>query len=409
MLKILQINTVCGIGSTGRIAADIHNMLIKQGHDSYIAYGRESAQNCETSIKIGNIASIYSHVAVTRLFDRHGFGSVKATKDFIKKIIILDPDIIHLHNIHGYYINIKILFDYLKDAKKPVIWTMHDCWNFTGHCAYFDYVRCYKWEKACCDCPQKHTYPYTYFMDNSKRNFEEKRELFANIENLTIVTPSQWLSDLVKKSFLKDNIIKVINNGIDLNIFKPTFSDIRSKLSLENKFIILGVANVWDDRKGLQYFIDISDKLNDDEIIIIVGLKEIQKKSLPSNIIGITKTNDVKKLVELYSIADIFINPTLEDNFPTVNLEALACGTPVITFNTGGSIESLDDSCGLIISKGNTLELLNSIAKVKNRKKDSYYRYCIDKATRLYNKNDKYMEYINLYKIVMELDQLKEC
>lgn len=397
-MKVLQINSVCGIGSTGRIAIDIHNLLIEHGHESYIAYGRNLPKNCDIAIKIGTKFDNYAHVAKTRMFDMHGFGSKKATTEFIEKVKELDPDIIHLHNIHGYYINTEILFNYLKKVNKPVIWTLHDCWTFTGHCSYFDYADCDKWKTGCYDCPEKKSYPSSRLLDNSKSNYLRKKEIFNGINCMTIVTPSMWLAKLVKESFLGEYPIKIINNGIDLNVIKPTESNFRERYNLEAKFIILGVANIWDRRKGFEHFIELSQKLVFDEVIIMVGLTKKQKKELPNNIIGITRTNNVKELAEIYTAADVFVNTTLEDNFPTTNLEALACGTPVITFQTGGSVESIDENTGFVVGKNNINELLSKIRKIKVMGKTCYSENTITRANKLYNKEDRFSEYINLYK-----------
>lgn len=395
-MKVLQINSVCGIGSTGRIATDIHNILIEQGHESFIAYGRDLPKNCDTSIKIGSKLDNYKHVALTRIFDKHGFGSKKATQKFIEKVKELNPDIIHLHNIHGYYINIEVLFDYLKKADKPVVWTLHDCWSFTGHCAYFDYVGCDKWKTGCYDCPEKNYYPASMIIDNSKDNYIKKKELFTGIKNLIIVTPSKWLAGLVKQSYLREYPVEVINNGIDLDVFKPTQSDFRERFNLEDKFIILGVASTWDRRKGFKYFIELSKKIKNDEAIVLVGLSEKQRKDLPKNIIGITRTSNVKELAEIYTAADVFLNPTLEDNFPTTNLEALACGTPIITFNTGGSPESIEDITTNIVDKGNVDGLLKSIQKAKDNK-IYFQEKLIERAKLKYDKEKNFLKYINLY------------
>lgn len=397
-MRVLQINSVCGVGSTGRIATDIHAILKENGHDSYIAYGRENPLNCDTAIKIGDNLDNYVHVAKTRIFDNHGFGSKKATKEFISKLEEVNPDIIHLHNIHGYYINIELLFNYLKNADKPVVWTMHDCWPFTGHCSYFDYVQCDRWKTGCYDCPQKKSYPSSFLLDHSKENYVKKSEIFLGVNNLTIVTPSEWLADLVKQSYLKEYEVKVINNGIDLNTFNPSPSKFKEKYNIEDKFIILGVASPWNQRKGFKYFMDLSNQLIPDEVIVMVGLSENQKKDLPENIIGISRTNSVKELAEIYSAADVFLNPTLEDNFPTTNLEALACGTPIITFNTGGSIEAVkEDKTGFIVEKGDLENLLVKLRTIKETGKQAYTKNCLDDAERLYNKNFKYQEYIELY------------
>lgn len=398
-MKILQINSVCGIGSTGRIAIDIHNMLIGQGHESYIAYGRDLPKNCGDSIRIGTKIDNYTHVAKTRLLDKHGFGSKKATIKFIDKAKEFNPDIIHLHNIHGYYINIEILFDYLKKANKPIVWTLHDCWSFTGHCSHFDYIGCEKWRIGCFACPQKKEYPKSLLVDNSKWNFEKKKEFFTGIENLTIVTPSKWLENLVKESFLGEYQIKVINNGIDLEIFKPINSDFRKKNNIVDKYIILGVANIWTKKKGFHYFLQLAKELEENEIIVLVGLTEKQKKTLPSNIIGISRTQNIKELVEIYSAADVFLNPTLEDNFPTVNLEAQACGTPVVTFDTGGSRESV----------GHHREIVpqGDIGALRQSGLSCYDDYilqneCIKRAQQ-YNKKERYKEYINLFMKINEM------
>ena len=396
-MKVLQINSVCGIGSTGRIATDIHNILIEKNHESYIAYGRELPKNCDNTIKIGDKVDNYIHVAKTRVFDKHGFGSKQATTEFVNTIKILNPDIIHLHNIHGYYLNIEILFNYLKESNKPVIWTLHDCWSFTGHCAYFDYVGCDKWKTGCFNCPEKKAYPSSFGIDNSKNNYLNKKNIFTGINNLTIVTPSNWLADLVKNSYLKDYAIRVVNNGIDLKKFKPTDSLFREKNYLVDKFIILGVAYDWDRRKGLKYFVELSDKLKDDEIIILVGLSNEQLKQIPEKIIGISRTNNINELIDIYSSANIFVNPTLEDNFPTTNIEALACGTPVITFNTGGSIECIDHNTGSVVSIKNSDALYKEIVKYKSKNTDISIK-CVDRAKELYNKDDRYNEYIRLYK-----------
>lgn len=397
-MKVLQINSVCGVGSTGRIATDIHHILKEQGHESYIAYGRDLPLNCDTAIRIGTKYDNYAHVALTRIYDKHGYGSKRATKEFIKQLDVLNPDVIHLHNIHGYYINIELLFEYLKKVNKPIIWTLHDCWAFTGHCAYFDFVNCNKWKTGCNKCPQKNTYPSSLILDNSKDNYLKKKEIFTGISNMTIVTPSNWLANLVKDSFIGEYPVKVINNGIDLDVFKPIESEFRKRYGLGNKFVILGVASVWEERKGFNYFIKLSDQLQLDETIVLVGLTEEQKKKLPENIIGITRTNNIKELAKIYSAADVFVNPTLEDNFPTTNLEALSCGTPVITFNTGGSIECIDETTGFIIDKGNIDELVHSLRKIKENGKKIYTASCIESSKHKYNKIDRFNEYIEIYK-----------
>ncbi|CAH1211455.1 D-inositol-3-phosphate glycosyltransferase [Paenibacillus allorhizoplanae] len=397
-MRVLQINSVCGVGSTGRIATDIHQMVIEQGDESYIAYGRGLPKNCGTATRIGTRYDNFVHVALTRIQDKHGFGSRNVTENFINWVKELDPDIIHLHNIHGYYINVELLFDYLKEANKPVVWTLHDCWAFTGHCAYFDFVSCNKWESGCFDCPEKKSYPTSFYIDNSKDNFLKKKNIFTGVKNLTVVTPSKWLAETAKKSFLSEYTITVINNGIDLDIFKPVSNDFRTRYNLKDKFIILGIASIWDRRKGLEHFMEISKKISLDEVIVLVGLSKKQIKGLPNNILSISKTNNAKELAEIYSASDIFVNPTMEDNFPSTNLEAMACGLPVVTFNTGGSAECVDEECGISVSRGDINELLNAIKVIKEKTKASYTQKCQEKARRFYNKDIKFNEYINIYR-----------
>ena len=388
-MKVLQINVVCGYGSTGRIVVDLAKTIEKEGHECVVAYGRYEAPKDIKTIKIGSKKDIYAHVLKTRILDKHGFGSVNATKKLIKQIEEYNPDIIHLHNIHGYYLNIEILFNYLKRINKPIVWTLHDCWAFTGHCAHFDYIQCNKWTYGCEKCIQKKEYPASHFLDKSKMNYRKKKEIFTGLEKLIIVTPSNWLAQLVSKSFLKEYPIKVINNGIDLNVFRPIKGNFRQKYNLENKKILLGVANIWEERKGIKYFFDLAKELDEDYKIVLVG-KVIDKK-VPSNILHIDRTNNINELVEIYSEADIFINTTLEDNFPTVNLEALACGIPVITFDSGGSKEIIDDSCGICLNKDKIFSLVSIINSQKN-----VFQNCRKRA-KLFNKEEKYKEYYTLY------------
>lgn len=403
-IRVLQINSVCGIGSTGRIATDIHQVLREQGHESYIAFGRDEPKNCKSAIRIGSNKDVYRHVALTRVFDKHGFGSKRATRAFLREIDKLNPDVIHLHNIHGYYLNVELLFDYLKLADKPVIWSLHDCWAFTGHCSHFDYIGCDKWKTGCFDCPQKGEYPKSVLHDNSRDNFIRKKAAFTGVKNLTIVTPSQWLTGLVGDSFLGDYPVKVINNGIDLSVFKPTPSDFRQRYSLENKFVILGVANVWTERKGLLHFFELAKHLSSDEIIVLVGLTEKQKANLPGGIIGITRTDSVEELAGVYTAANVLLNPTLEDNFPSTNLEAMACGNPVITFRTGGSVESIPWRVGVVVEQNDMNGIIDALREVRKMDSNETERLCLHHSRGSFNKDDRFADYVSLYLYVTDGD-----
>lgn len=367
-MKILMINVVCGIRSTGRICTDLADALTEQGHIVKIAYGREEVPDKykKYAVKIGTDFDVKLHGVKARLLDASGFGSKKVTMDFIRWVKKYDPDVIHLHNIHGYYINIEVLFDYLRSCGKKIIWTLHDCWAFTGHAAYCEAANCTHWENGCHDCPKRNDYPVSYH-DNSRLNWKKKRRIFTNIPNLQIITPSKWLAGLVKKSFLRNYPVDVIYNGIDTSVFKPVDSSaMRKRLSIVDKKVVLGVAAIWDARKGLNDFIQLNKIIDQNEYqIVLVGLTEKQISNLPKSIIGISRTDSVDQLVQLYNLAYVFVNPTYEDNYPTTNLEAIACGTPVITYNTGGSPESAL-MLGRVVPKGNikkvgrlvTLELI---------------------------------------------------
>ena len=391
-MKIFQINSTCGFGSTGRIAVDILKELEKNGGEGIIAYGRNSAPENVNSYRIGSDLEVKIHGVLSRITDRQGFYGASATKKLIEKIKDYNPDIIHLHNIHGYYLNVAILFDFLKEYNKPIVWTLHDCWAFTGHCAYFSFNGCEKWKTECNTCPLKKDYPTSLVMDNSKKNYEQKKELFTKPDNITIVTPSKWLKDLTEKSFLGKYPVKVINNGIDLTKFKPTESDFREKNNLQDKFIILGVASVWEERKGLKDFIKLNEMLSENEKIVLVGLDDNQLATLPEDIIGIKRTSSIEELAEIYSSADVFVNPTYEDNYPTTNLEAISCGTPVVTYITGGSPESVFEGNGFSVPQGDVKGIYDAIKKVDG---------CKTPTKDFFDASKRYKEYVDLYKEIL--------
>lgn len=344
-MKLLLINSVCGIRSTGRIVIDIAAEYEKNGYDVKIAYGRESVpeQYKKYAVRIGTDTNVKLNALSCRIFDNDGFAAKAQTRKFLKWADEYNPDVLWLHNIHGYYLNTPMLFDWIKSRPNmQVKWTLHDCWSFTGHCSHFSYEKCYKWEECCDDCPLVKEYPSSYVFDNSKKNFLKKKQSFVDVADLTVITPSAWLAGLVKKSFLKNYPVEVIYNKIDESVFKPVISDFRFRFHLENKKIILGVASAWGEKKGLYDFFKLAELFDDTYQVILVGLTDKQIKSLPSKIIGIQRTNSKQELAEIYSVADVFVNLTYDDNYPTVNLEAQACGTPCITYRTGGSPESVN-------------------------------------------------------------------
>lgn len=371
--------------STGKIAEDISKVAIRHGWETYTAWGRFAKPSVSTQIRVGSKWDTYIHYAAHRLFDREGLMSKGATRELIKQIEQIKPDVIHLHNIHDHYLNYPLLFEYLGKADIPVVWTQHDCWSFTGGCMYFDLLNCDRWKSGCVNCPEKRA----LFANNAVKQFQNKQELLAKINSLTFVPVSEWLAGLMKNSVQGHRNITTIHNGIDLNVFKP-----RQKTS-SAKFNILGVAAVWHKRKGFDDFIKLRQLLPEDYNITLVGLSPEQVKKLPVGIKGITRTSNLDEMVQLYSDTDVFVNPTYSDNFPTTNIEALACGTPVITYNTGGSPEAVDSKTGVVIEQGNINALADTIMNMRDYPLSS--EDCRKRAEEKFDKERCFEEYIDLY------------
>ena len=403
MKKLLQINPVIRTNtSTGRIMQEIGELAIANGWDSYIAYsgGRDGIKPCRSKlIPVGGKLSVALHGIWTRLTDRHGLASVIATRRFVRKIKELQPDIIHIHNIHGYFLNYKILFEYLSTADIPVVWTVHDCWLYTGHCNHYARVGCNKWMTQCEKCPQLSSFPASMLVDSSSRNFNDKRRLFTSVDDMTIVTVSDWMREEMRRSFLKDCQFKVVHNGVDLNVFNvgADSSEVRERYGLGDKHLILGVTSIWCREKGWDDFMELATMINEDEAIVLVGVTQEQMRKLPHNVTGIPRTENVAQLAALYSAATALVNPTWQDNYPTVNLESIACGTPVITYRTGGSVESVCEDTGYVVEQGDVEGLLAAFRKIKEAGKQTYVGRCRNYAVRYFGKNDRYQEYMALY------------
>ena len=352
-MKYLFLNSVAGFGSTGRLAAEKCRELMAQGHECLLAYGR-IATNCEDipTLCIGTKLDYRLHGMMNRVLDHHGFGSKDATKAFLKKVRQYDPDVIWLHNIHGYYIHIGLLFDYLRTCGKKIYWTLHDCWSFTGHCSHFDFVGCDRWKTGCHHCPQKGEYPASLLLDNSRRNFEEKRRLFTGIPNLTVLTPSQWLADLVKQSFLGEYPVEVVFHEINREIFHPTPSDFRERHGLQGKTVLLGAASVWTARKGLDDLLALQKMLDDRFRLVIVGLTPEQMKQMPKGILCLPRTNSMQELAEIYTAADLFLNPSVEETFGMTAMEAGCCGTDAIVYRGTACEEIVNRFGGEAVDRG---------------------------------------------------------
>lgn len=395
MPTLLQINTTLNVGSTGRIAEQISDLAQIRGWNCYIAHGaRYVNKSRHKSIQIGTKLGNIIHAVLGEYLGAHGFGSAIATYLFIRKVMRIKPDIIHLHNVHGYYLNIRLLFSFLAKANVPIVWTLHDCWTFTGHCTHFESKGCYKWKETCGECPQLMTQYKSRILDCSRKNLLIKKFLYDELSKLTITPVSQWLGSLVAQSILQKHTIKVIHNGIDISIFKPLKTNIREILNVNiNKKIILGVVS--SGFKGKIEFIRLSS--NPKYQIVIVGVKKEWMDGIPSNIICVSHTNNQSELAEYYSAADVFVNPTYDDSLGLVNIESLACGTPVVTYRSGGSPETIDEHTGISVDRGDFVALNMAIDIVLAKGKETYSKHCRQRAEMFFNKDDRFKDYIDLY------------
>lgn len=397
MKKLIQINTVCNT-STGKLMGDIQRKADKLGYETLSIVGRRKVFRDVPCIKIGNFASFWIHVAITTIFDRQGYGSYFVTKRIIKRLRKENPDIIHLHNLHGYYLNLPLLFDYLaEEFSGKIYWTFHDCWPITGHCAYFTAVKCAKWKSGCSKCPNKRAYPISLFCDASERNYNEKNKLFNRLNDLTIITPSEWMAQMVKKSFLCKYPVEVVNNGIDLKkfVYREPESRLFDKYKISrNRKIILGVANIWDARKGIEDFFSLSNVLPDEYQIVLVGLSKRQIRGLSHNIIGIQRTENQEELAMLYSLSHVFMNPSLEESFSLVTAEAIACGTPVIVLNTSAVKELVCQNNGIVLSGHDAADYLQAITELEER---HLARETVKETARKYDVDIFTQKVINLY------------
>lgn len=397
-MRVFQLNTFCGVKSTGRIASEIAKLVQQDGGECIIGYGVPgiTADSEPFAYRIGTALERKIHAVIRKLFDAEGYGSYFATRKLIRKMKAFQPDLIHLHNIHGCYLHLPSLCAYLSKQQIPVVWTLHDCWPFTGHCAYFDYCGCERWKTECHHCTQQHNYPVCIGLDGSRRNHRAKKKWFGQLKNLTFVAPCTWMTKPLQASYLGHYPVKVIFNGVNLEIFHPTASNLRHRYGLEEKKVFLAVAAEWDARKGLAYLMQAAEKLDDSYRIVAIGLSEEQIHRLPSNMLGLQHTANAEELAAWYTTADCLINPTLEDNMPMVNLEALACGTPVAVFETGGCPEAVDETCGIVVPQGNVDMLCQSAIKLANEK-EQRTQSCVRRALQ-FDARSTFRAYLELYK-----------
>ena len=405
MKKLLQINITANWGSHGKIAEGIGQAAIKQGWQSYIAYGRWANPSTSNLFHVGNSWDEMRHGIASRLLDNHGLMSQKATKSLLQFVRNVNPDIVHLHNIHGYYLNYPLLFQYLRQHDIPVVWTLHDCWSFTGHCAHYEFIGCEKWKTHCAECPQKGAYPKSLLLDRSYRNFEQKKDTFLSLNRLTLVPVSQWLQRQLQQSFFKHTPTRLIYNGIDTDVFskQTEVNWIKKKYGIpEHCAIVLGIASNWY-RKGLPDFLQLASLLPPSIRIVLVGLnKQEQKLAARAGIVGISRTDNLHELCSLYSVANVYFNPTWEETLSCTNLEAMACGTPVVTYKTGGSPETVTAGTGLVIEKGDIQTAAIEIERLCQQPDTTFEDACRLRIVRHFNKEDRFSEYLELYSKILK-------
>ena len=404
-MKLAQIN-VASYGSTGRIMCQIQERALAEGYEAHSYFGRGNIpQGPGTYTRIEGMTSVLWHVAKGRLFDKMGHGSTVATRKLVGLLREEQPDIVHLHNLHGYYLNLDNLFGYLRESGVKVVWTLHDCWAFTGGCAYFLECGCDQWKTACRTCSQTHVFPKRY-IDRSAREYDWKKELFTGLPNVMLTAPSQWLADLARQSFLKDYPVRVVHNGIDTETFQPLPPEeqaaVKAKLGMASDGkMILGVANMWDARKRLDAMITLAEDMKDEATVVAVGLSEKQKANLPEGMIGITRTENVNELARLYGAADVFVSTSVEESFSLVVAEAMACGTPIVCVDGGGCKELIEDGVGLVVPRDDRQALKEAVQAVLIRRED-FAASCRKRCVENYSRDRMVDGYIEVYKTIYE-------
>lgn len=406
MLKLFQVNVVTNWGSTGHIAEDIGKVAMSHGWESYIAYGRGMNAHSESKlIRIGSSFDFYEHVLESMLFDNHGLASQQSTRSFVRQIEDIKPDIIHLHNIHGYYLNYKIFFEAISRLDIPVVWTLHDCWSFTGHCAYFSANDCQKWKTGCKICNWKTEYPKSFLLNRSNRNYQQKKMAFTSVKTMQLVTVSDWLGSMVRGSFLGKYPIRTIYNGIDTDIFKcnSNMDGIKIKYGLKAKNTLIGVATTWNERKNLKDYLCLRTLLPEDTYnIILVGLSKGQCQELPKGIVGLQRTNSVGELVDIYNVANVVLNLSKEETFGMTTAEGFACGTPCVGYDITATPELITSETGKVVKVGDVEGVAKAVSEICNKGKSFYLKNCRERALKFFDKKRRYEDYLVLYEKLIQ-------
>lgn len=392
MPKLLQVNIAANSGSTGKIAEQIGVLAKSYGWDCYMAYGRSHNPSALNDFRVGNDFGIKLHFLLNRLLDAEGLGSWFATMKFIKKIDEIRPDIIHLHNIHGHYLNYPMLIKHINKRQIPVVWTLHDAWIITGHCYLFGGTGCEKWKTECHHCPMA----FKYGLDRSQQNFRRKKRLFTSLKQVELVTVSNWLKNVIGESFMKNYPCRTIYNGIDLNVFQSRESDWKKRLGLDKQHIILGVATAWDERKGFKDYMRLSAILPPSYVIVLIGLTDDMMVHLPQNVVGMGKTKSQEDLAALYSIADVVTSLSASESMGMTPVEGMACGTPAIVYDNTAQPELVTPETGKIVETGNVNAVKAAVLEICAKGKEYYSNACVKRASELFNKDMNFKEYVDI-------------
>lgn len=400
---LLQINSDINWGSIGRITEQIGILSISHGWDSYVVYGRDSTTSSLNTIKVGSKFETYEHYVENVLFDNDGLASRRSTKRLVEIIKNLNPDIIHLHNIHDHWLNYDILFKFLATLEIPIVWTLHDCWSFTGGCSHYTVNQCFQWETECNKCKfKKGLLP---IIEQTGTHYHTKKKLFNSLDNLVLVPVSNWLEGEIRKSFLKEQRIYRIYNGIDISVFRNIKSSIKKKYGIEDKSLLVALATAWSEHKGLNDYKALATKLPKDVCLMLVGLNKKQISGLPDSIIGIERTQDVNELVETYSAADIVLNLSYEETFGLTTVEGFACGTPGIVYKSTASPELVTPKTGLVVKPGDIDGVATAVREILKKGKEYYTKACRERAVNVFNKDDRFADYIKLYDMLLNETQ----
>lgn len=403
MSKLVQFNPVANWGSTGRLTEDIGDVVMASGWESYIAFGRQFNPSKSHLLQVGGKWSVLSHTLKTRLFDRQGFGSYCATKKLLKQFDEIKPDVFQFHNLHGNFLNLPLVLKYATEKNIPIVWSLHDCWSMTGHCSHFISIGCEKWKTGCYKCPLKRKYPNSWLIDSSKRNYREKKALIQAVPRLTIISGSEWLAGIARESYFKGRDIRVIPDGIDTDIYQPRNNgdEIRKRLGLEGKFVIVATGTDWNEDKGLSDYGKLKKMLSEDYAIVLVGMNEEALAMVPEGVIGLPRTKSPQELSEYYSMADCVMSLSKRESFGLTPVEGFACGTPAIVYDTTALPELITPETGFVAKFLDVADVKEKVELMREKGKAFYTKKCREIAEDKYDRRKCYHDYMEVYETLL--------